>query len=364
MNRGRGRRSRGIHQQPVHYNLRSAPLLEVQDSVDTNQVGTTNKMAEGFVSRDDPEYLKSMEDELIKSRRAREEETRLLNDLVSRMDKWEIKSVGSGRGILRTPLRTDQPSGLGLGRGSSPVDSVSSRLLYDHSASPAPADVINGPLTSVLQQLSVAIDPTPQSATKGLLLRPEYYVQHKDKGVPVKNLDYSKMSFKELMSGMGRVMSHLSKTGGDVASYIEHFSFITRKAGAHTFVDSAYVGCERHVTDQFINGDTEKFVAGDLFGIALYFHAGNVVQARPQVTKPFRGRGFRRGRPWGWDSDRGINHERDSPAQNPPLDGFPDDICYKYNYKICTGKCFKSHVCRMCKGNHKAISGQCPTTSK
>ena len=217
------------------------------------------------------------------------------------------------RGILRTPLRTDQPPASSvLGRGLSPADSVSVRLRYDTSFDLAPADVINGPLTSVLQQLSVAIDPTPQSATKGLLLRPEYYVQHKDKGIPLKNLDHSKMSFQELMSGMGRVMLHLSKTGGDVASYIEHFSFLTRKAGAHTFVDAAYVGYKRHVTDQF--GDTDKFVAGDLFGIALYFHAGNVVQAKPQFVKPFRGRGFRRGRPWGAESDRGITQERDPPA--------------------------------------------------
>ena len=156
MNRGRGKRGRGINQQPSQYNLRSAPILKTQELVDSSQVGTTIKMAKGFVSRDDPEYLKSMEDEL---------------------------------------------------------------------------------------------------ATKGLLLRPEYYVQYKDKGIPVKNLDHSKLSFKELMSGMGRVMLHLSKTGGEVTSYIEHFSFLTRKAGAHAFVDSAFVGYERHVPDQFINSD-------------------------------------------------------------------------------------------------------------
>ena len=44
---------------------------------------------------------------------------------------------------------------------------------------------------------------------------------------------------------------------------------------------------------------TDKFVAGDLFGIALHFSAANVVQPKPQFVKPFRGRGFRRGRPWG-----------------------------------------------------------------
>ena len=79
MNRGRGSRGKAVHQKPNQYNLRSAPLLETQQSVSSIQVDTTTKMAEGFVSRDDPEYLKSMEDQLIKSRQAREEESKLLS---------------------------------------------------------------------------------------------------------------------------------------------------------------------------------------------------------------------------------------------------------------------------------------------
>ena len=236
---------------------------------------------------------------------------------------------------------------------------MAGRFGDDSLLNPAPSDVINGPLTSVLQQLSIPIDPTPQSSVKGLLLRPDYYVQHKDKGVPVKNLDHTKLFFNKLMSGIGRVLMHLSKTGGNVTSYIEHFSFVTLRAGAHNFVDSAYVGYDRHLVDQVINGEAEKYAAGDLFGVALHFHVGNVVQPKPSPSfaRGGRGRGFRRGRNFSVEGDRPGNHDG-------PVHGTPDNICYKYNYKTCTGKCVKLHVCRMCKGNHKAVSGQCNPVTK
>ena len=206
--------------QPVNYNLRSAPKLGLEVDL-SSKVGETvdTNMATGFETRDDPEYLKAMEEELVKSRQARKDETKLQSSLVARMDRLEQKittQLSAGRSILRTPLQDDILAVPG-GRGHrlSSVDSVSGRLNKDMSEVAA-SDIVNGPLTEVLQQVSVAIDPTPQSLTKGLLLRPEYYVQHMDKGVPVKSLDHSKLSIKELMGGMGRVMSHLAKTGGNV----------------------------------------------------------------------------------------------------------------------------------------------------
>ena len=86
--------------QPSQYNLRSASS--------SGQVGT-EKMASLFASRDDPEYLKHMKDELIKSQQSREEETKLLQSVLSRMDKLEVKqstTTTMGRDILRTPLKS------------------------------------------------------------------------------------------------------------------------------------------------------------------------------------------------------------------------------------------------------------------
>ena len=360
MRRSSRKRGASVNLQPGRYNLRSAPGL-----IESDQVGTT-KMAYSFESRNDPEYLKSMEDELIKSRQAREEETKLLQSLVARMDKLDMKpapGASMGRGILRTPLKSGSYTETGIKPGvpSMSPHSLSGLLQSDLGvlSDPTPSDVINGPLTKVLQQLSVAIDPTPQSSTKGLLLRPEYYIQHKDKGVAVKNLDHSKLTFKELMSGMGRVMLHLAKTGGELISYIEHFNYLVRQAGVHNFTDAAYVSYDRHVVDQYINGDSKSFNAGDLFGVALHFHAGNLASARPSFVRG-RGRGYRRGgyRQQGWqESDKDRDNDRNQ-HQPPSLEGFPEDVCYGYNYRSCSGKCSKSHVCRLCRGLHKATSGQ------
>ena len=241
--RGSRKHSRPVVLQPSRYSLRSAVSLETTTS--DAQVGTN--MAVSFPSRDDPEYLRSIEDELIKSRQAREKETELLETLMTKMDRLDSRSItsqptaGVGRGILSTPLKpaAPVPGAAGL-RGMSPHSL--SGLLAAEGGDPAPSDVINGPLTSVLQQLSLSIDPTPRLSTKGLLLRPEYYTQHKDKGIAVKNLDHSKLTYKELMSGMGRVMMHLAKTGGELMSYIEHFNYLVRQAAVSNFQDSAYVG--------------------------------------------------------------------------------------------------------------------------
>ena len=368
MRRGSRIKSSGVNH-PGQYNLRSAPKTQGVGDSHSGQVGT-QASAMASDGRDDSDYLKDLEDELVKSRHAREEETKMLQSLLTRMDKMELQSstatsIPVGRGILRTPLKATYQPTVGRRPSGNDLTSPLSSDLQGGGAGvmePSPADMINGPLTSVLRQLSIAIDPTPQSSVKGLLLRPEYYIQHKDKGVPVKSLDHSKLSYKELISGMCRVMLHLSKTGGELSSYLEHFSFLSRKAGAHGFIDSAYVGYDRHVVDQFINGETDKFVSADLFAVALHFHAGNLVPAptKPPVIRGFRGRGYRRGgrQPWN-DGDRDKDRDKDYQNQNPTVEGFPEDLCYNYNYRSCHGKCAKAHVCRLCRGPHKASSGQC-----
>ena len=193
------------------------------------------------------------------------------------MEGLDVKSAPQavgGRGVLRTPMK-DFPPTVGRGRGAGLVHNLSSQLLRASKSpslglDPTAVEMVNGPLTSVLQQLSIAIDPTPQASMKGLLLRPEYYVQHIDKGTSVKSLDHSKMSFKELMSGMSRVMLPLDKSGGDLGGYLEHFSFIARKGGVHGFVDSAYVSYNCLVMDQYINGESDTIDHGDPFYLFIY----------------------------------------------------------------------------------------------
>ena len=319
-----------------------------------------DKMAHGFKSRDDPEYIAFIEDKFLEVTASRDRDSETLKTIVSRLDRMEDSSksqpTGRGRGILRTPLKTSPH----VGRPSY----IGGELLGDE---PSAADLVNGPLTQVLQQLSIAIDPTPQSSTKGLLLRPEYYIQHVDKGMSVKSLDHTKLTFKELMSGMGRVMLHLTTTGGDLTAYIRHFNFLAKQASCHNFTDAAFIGYDRHVVDQVIQGSWSAdnphptFVAGDTIGVSSNFHAGNMVPVTPQFVRGRgRGRGFqRRGGRYPFSPEA----EKDPPStpHSVPSD-FPDDLCFSWNYRVCTGKCSKSHVCRICRGSHKAPS--CPSPKK
>ena len=152
---------------------------------------------------------------------------------------------------------------------------------------------MGGPLTSALKQLSQAIDPSPVSH-KGMVYRPEYYIQHVDKGMQVKMLDHTKLTYKELVSGMGRVMQYLVENGGDVAGYVGHFNFIAEQAYQHSFVDQAFVGYDRFVVDKYIKLETSNktpkvFAVGDVLGVASHFHAGNFQSTQKKTSTAYRG---------------------------------------------------------------------------
>ena len=180
-----------------------------------------------------------------------------------------------------------------------------------------------------------------------MVLRPEYYIQHHDKGISVKNLDHSKLSYKELASGMGRVLQYLVSVGGDSASYLRHFNYVLAQASRHQFSDHAFVNYDRYIVDQVIRGDSREFVAGDNLAVASYFHAGNISQSKPVHPQTKRKPYF------------GFKSRKSGDAEKPGMpEGFPEELCYNFNYKSCTGKCGKSHVCRACRKNHRAVD--CP----
>ena len=271
-------------------------------------------------------------------------------------------SVASPMGLMNTapqgltshrPLFTTMPAnlptrdGLSTASTSGAPGQVPSTPLSPTMSTSAPADILTAPLTTALNQLSLAIEPSVSTSTKGITLRPEYYVQHVDLGTPIKSVDHTKLSYRELVSGMGRVLSHLCSVGGDAAGYLEHFNFLTSQAAKHSFVDSAFVGYDRFIVDKVIRGGSKTFIAGDTVGVSTHFHAGNFVYDRKPAGKG-RGRGRR--------SNFG---DQDRDTRVP--DGFPDDICYGFNYRSCSGKCSKQHICRLCKKDHKASA--CPDKS-
>ena len=358
-------------------------------------------MAAKPVNRDDPDYVAKLEDALLAVHQNRSEDSKLLQEISQRISTLEIREAGRhpdsnpgsatpwgstgggvgrgaptpsraagprpttpgvGRGVLAAASRFFHPGtfnpgtheGLGLastsgiyGQPSSAMGGlpVMQNVQNPTSTSPSPADVISAPLTSALVQLSNAIDPTSVAKSKGMKLRPEYYVQHVDQGVQIKSLDHNKMSYRELVSGMGKVMLYLLHSGGDVSSYIQHFNFIAEQAHKNNFTDQAFVCYERAVTDKVIKSDgLVTFVAGDTLAVASNFHAGNLL-VNKRAYKPSAHRGRK---------SYGKSQNYSDKDSMPEV--FPEDICYGYNYRNCSGACSKSHICRLCKGKHKATT--------
>ena len=84
----------------------------------------------------------------------------------------------------------------------------------------AAADAVMAPLTTALEKLSVAVDPSSSShKLKGIHWRPEYYVQHVKQGISLKQVDHTKLSYRDLGFGWFSVLQHLIRSGGDFESY-------------------------------------------------------------------------------------------------------------------------------------------------
>ena len=367
-------------------------------------------------SRDDPRYIDYLEEQLAAAKDSKSDEDTTLQAILARLNKLELSTPAPGSQYVpalstSVPVTTSSTvttawsalpsttvstswaapwsappchstSGASANPWSPPVSSpwiYHSR--YGHMSAPpappgmsgftyptlsqvpraggipgmttstAPADLMASPLTSALEHLSQAIDPSVPSSTKGIQLRPEYYIQHVDQGIAIKSLDHTKLSYRELVCGMNRVLDYLVSINGDAASYLEHMIFVTKQASVHSFTDSAYVSYDRAVVDKVAKGNTKKFVAGDTLAVASHFHAGNLLPVNNPRRQFGRGRGFRGRRSGFSDTDRA--------GETSLPEGFPSDVCYNFNYRSCSGvNCQKQHVCRLCKGLHRAIGCQ------
>ena len=320
-------------------------------------------MAEGRPYKDgqDPAYLTYLEDQLESACTRSAKDSQAISTLVARMDSLEVSSrrrKGSTNpfddDFDRTAIETTSTT-RSITEGVDPGTGVPADL-HGSLRGSVPSDLAGGPLTSALRQLSQAIDPSPVSH-KGIVYRPEYYVQHVDKGTQVKLLDHTKLTLKELMSGMGRVMQYLLDNGGDLAGYVGHFNFIAEQGYQHNFVDQAFVSYDRFVIDKYIKLETSNkapkvFSVGDVLGVASHFHAGNFQPSQKKSFTTYRGgRGGRyQYRRYGDSSQDRVKEYKESGIP----EGFPEEICYAWNYKSCSGKCSKKHECRVCGGDHKA----------
>ena len=86
-----------------------------------------------------------------------------------------------------------------------------------------------------------------------------------------------------------------------------------------------------------------------MLGVASHFNAANLKSIAPkQPGKSAKSKYCSK-------SGQGTDSKDKSNTDSSYMpEGFPDDICYSYNYKACSGKCSKKHVCCLSKGDHQA----------
>ena len=114
------------------------------------------------------------------------------------------------------------------------------------------------------------------------------------------------------------------------------------------FLGSAYVDYDRHVVTTALDEGLAKFSVGDTLGVSSNFHAGNLQSPKP--AKVGKKAGFQK---WGKKQPDKVSDQSDRNSSVP--EGFPDDVCYAFNYKRCSSNsCSKKHVCRQCGGSHRA----------
>ena len=74
------------------------------------------------------------------------------------------------------------------------------------------------------------------------------------------------------------------------------------------------------------------FVAGDHLGVASHLNAANLAASRSQPQAFAKHGGRAKFGKW-----RASQDQKEKFADNVTMpDGFPEDICYSYNYRTCT----------------------------
>ena len=334
-------------------------------------------ISDKFTDRSDPEYISFLENQLEQKNLPTSSD---FSNVIKRLEALEIGISGRQTSVLGTVGQVGRSTvdGGALGGGAAAGGAVGGSVLSGSTAqvsvSTAVQDGSGGamggaigldlplavnppdpsllPLTDALAQLTLAVDPAA-GKSKGLFLRPEYHVQHVKSSTPIKQLDHTKLSYKDLVYGWFCVLDQLLARGGDVKSYIGHCKFVSDQATSGSFVDAAFVNYDCHIMSKLIDGHASTFIQGDMLGVATHFNAASLVinKPPPAVKKVGKSRFFQKRQPTD-QKDRGGSDAAAMP------DGFPEDICYSYNYRTCTGKCSKKHICRSCKGDHQAK--QCP----
>lgn len=105
---------------------------------------------------------------------------------------------------------------------------------------------------------------------------PDYHSLHKLDNVPLRQLDYKKMTFKQLTYGMTCIAQHVLATGGDTDGYLMHMEFVSCHASDNSFLDCAYNEYDRCVIDGYLKSPLLGFKTADSTAIGYAFHPGKL----------------------------------------------------------------------------------------
>ena len=140
-----------------------------------------------------------------------------------------------------------------------------------------------------------------------------------------------KITYREFICAMTKVLKFLCDTGIDPSNYISHMNFIATKAALNLYATDAIVKYEEAVTERVISGQYSDWSSADPECVALHLGA--------DATYAVRQGGSR----WGRHSSAAFGGNRD-------FSDWPKEICWLFNNTSCYFPCCKkAHICVKCR---------------
>lgn len=292
---------------------------------------------DGF-DRNDPKYLKQLEDEFCELK---------LN---------MAAAAAAGGGVKPKEEPSDAPTRADMKRVMDSLNMITDRISKLETGplphrtgsgdSTTTASLISDPLTKALAKLTGDEDDI------GKALRPETYSQHELKE---KARDHNKLDTVGLFYGWVCIAQHLMKTGGDLASYMNHVRYATGMLHTRQFYDIGAIKYDRQIVDKYLENKSSGFAPDPVIS-SLTFSSKLIpdsVELCPGASLTKGVTSFQAAK----SANRGRRRSMAGRRSDEIPPDFPHDICFWYNYRQCVDEnCSKSHVCRKCSGKHRADS--------
>lgn len=283
-------------------------------------------VVEGY-DRDSEEYIRFLEDEFCRHKKAEERDSK---QGIASQSSVDIQQI--------------------MDSHKQALDAIADRLQKLESGTKSsgdvsPASLMSSPLTKALAKLA------GDEEDEGKYLCLEFYAQH---DVKEKSRDHNKLDCVSLFYGWTCVAKYILKHGGNLESYINHLQYATGMLNTRQFYDAGAVKYDRLIVDKFLEGKTSTFEPDPVLSSLTFsskiipdniemFQGASLTKGvnSYQVNKPSRGK-------------KRVNQPRRYDEVPPD---FPSEICFYYNYLQCLDEsCHKSHTCRKCGAKHQADS--------